>query len=115
MEKITLKSKEYIDIEKTIKDEIITNFAFDKNYYFKSSGEVQHRQIIYILENYSFRINSNITFSLIVTEDNDSTEVEIIVSAGTVCGLTCYGVEKSRIKKLKDIFVNIGFEEVTDQ
>ncbi len=67
--------------------------------------------IIFIAEEYYYRIKSNLTLTVIVEETADKTTVEIISSGGkTSMGLS-YGAEKSAVKRIVQLLKENGFTE----
>ena len=95
-------------IDPIIKKHTIDNNNFKKKHV--SNGETIN---IYVYERYFFRINSNLAITIISTEKNDSTTIELI-SAGGCDGLFLedLGAEASSIKEVIKILKKDGFVEI---
>lgn len=67
--------------------------------------------IIFIAEEYYYRIKSNLTLTVIVEETADKTTVEIISSGGKGDWGVSFGAEKSAAKHVVQLLKENGFTE----
>ncbi|MFX1320373.1 MAG: DUF6054 family protein [Promethearchaeota archaeon] len=101
-----MEQKSYL-IEDIVYDQLIHDFEefFTPNFKFSNK---QDTTTVLIIEKYYFRINSNLTITLIFNRNNNySVEVHIITSGGKLglLGLT-WGSEKSALNKIINFFEN---------
>lgn len=82
------------------------------NFFIKTITLENSKVIIFIAEEYYFRINSNLTLTVIVEETSDKATVEVISSGGKtgLWGLT-YGAENSAAKRIVRLLKENGFTE----
>ncbi|MBQ9124539.1 MAG: hypothetical protein IJY14_02495 [Acholeplasmatales bacterium] len=114
MVKYKLFSKAHKNINKIIKEEAdeivegVTNSYYEKR--IVSTGKVTY---IYIIEKYLFRINSNLSITIILEESEDGSFVEIIASGGKV-GLTnvSFGAEEASVKDILFELKELGYKIV---
>jgi hypothetical protein len=78
--------------------------------FFQPEGKYEHATgsiKIYIIEEYYFRIESNLAAIVIFEKENKSTLIVHIIIAGGKSGImgVSWGAEKSMLKKIKNFFI----------
>ena len=67
---------------------------------------------IYIYEEYYLRTNSDLTVTIFIEEEENSTNVELISSGGGVGMMSnSFGSEAKSLKELKNELISYGFKE----
>lgn len=107
MRRIGLISQNKADIESILSE------AFPaEDRYFKVIECGDCKITVFIAEEYYFRINSDLTLTVIAEETADETTVEIISGGGKegLLGFS-YGAEKSAERRIVNLFKENGFTE----
>ena len=107
MQKITLVSKEKVDVEKLIDIEVVSDFGTYRKVVPTRFGVLT----ILIYEEYYFRIGSDLSVTIISDVKDSGTTVEIIAAGGKdlMQGVSL-GAEKKALKGFTDVLIKEGFE-----
>lgn len=113
MNKVRLISQYSIDIEKPLTDWFSSNTDSEDGVYIKKIIEPKRKVMIFIAEDYYFRINSTLTLTVIVEQTAAQTSVEVVSSGGKDGILSfSYGAEKSAAKRIINFLTVKGFTEI---
>ncbi len=108
MRQISLHSKK---IKTNIRNLILEQIDEKDGLYEKTITYGENSVTIYIYEEYFFRINSTLSVTIILEQNDLDTNISLIASGAKV-GIAdlSYGTEKSALKPLIDKFIELGFE-----
>ena len=111
MKQNKLISHDRVETEKLLYDWFTSNLLSDDGIFIKRIEGQNCRVTIFIAEDYSFRISSTLTLTVIVEESTNGTAVEIISSGGKGAWGFSYGVEKNAVKRIVKMLKENGFRE----
>ena len=102
-----------VDIEKILNDWFSSNTVSDDGVFIKKIIEPKRKIVIFIAEDYYFRINSTLTLTVIVEQTIDQIFVEV-VSSGGKSGLLGYssGSEDSAVNRVVKFLKAYGFSVI---
>lgn len=106
MKRVRLEGPQKVDIKAIADVELNGDFGTHERLFKTPWGFVK----ILLYEEYYFRIESDLTVTVIYEEKQDKTEIEIISSGGKVgIGAISYGAEKAALTGLTKRLIKEGF------
>jgi hypothetical protein len=102
-----------VDIEKILNAWFSSNTDSEDGVFIKKIIEPKRKVMIFIAEDYYFRINSTLTLTVIVEQTINQTSVEVVSSGGKDGLLSIsYGAEQSAVDRVVDFLSVYGFTEI---
>lgn len=102
-----------VDIEKILNAWFSSNTDSEDGVFIKKINEPKRKVMIFIAEDYYFRINSTLTLTVIVEQTLNQTSVEVVSSGGKDGLLSIsYGAEQSAVDRVVDFLSVYGFTEI---
>ena len=102
-----------VDIEKILNAWFSSNTDSEDGVFIKKINEPRGKIIIFIAEDYYFRINSTLTLTVIVEQTISQTSVEVVSSGGKDGLLSIsYGAEQSAVDRVVGFLSVYGFTEI---
>ncbi len=93
-------------------ESILRDWFSSNGVFIKKIESGNSKIIIFIAEEYYYRIKSNLTLTVIVEETSDKTTVDVISSGGKTSMGFSYGAEKSAMKDIVQLLKEKGFAEL---
>ena len=111
MKKYALISKEKVDVEKIFRDYFSKRYVPEKSIFIDHIDKNECKVTIIIAEFYYFRINDNLSTTIIVEENPGEMSIKVIASGGGVDGdpLGSLGAEKNAGKRIVKLLEENGF------
>ena len=103
-----------VDIEKILNDWFSSNTVSDDGVFIKKIIEPKRKIMIFIAEDYYFRITSTITLTVIVEQTIDQIFVEVVSSGGGsgLLGYSTSGAEDSAVNRVVKFLKAYGFSVI---